>query len=113
MIVEARHRTAWPVIDLVDQAPPVRAPSWPSTEGMFSVPDPDRDHAVHGQRDDCSATYRRESLDLARGVRTEMVAPHVESWMEDLRCVAGGWIDRHDPCTFPQGTRDARERQVL
>ena len=80
---------------------------------MFSVPDPDCEHSVHGQRDGRSATHRGESLDLARGVGPEMVAPHVEPRVEELRRGTGGRIDRDAPRTLPQGARDARERQVL
>lgn len=33
--------------------------------------------------------------------------------MEELRRCTGGRIDREAPSTFPQGARDARERQIL
>jgi hypothetical protein len=42
-------------------------------------------------------------MDLARRVRTEMIAPFVEPWMEELRRVTGGRINRDDPRTLPQG----------
>lgn len=105
-VTPLRHATCLPTLG-------PRARSWPSITGAFLAPNPDREHSVHGQRNDRYATHRGEPEDLARCIRTEMITPRVEPRMEERRRIARGQIDRRGSSSFPQRARDACERQVL